>query len=110
MLLITSFVNLTSILSHCSSMVEHGDLSQTQVSSSAQTDHVMECVKAIVDYRGNQISKWGAIAQIYAAISSATASTNEEQQATTGGTYLAMLDEHDRILASVHACGRRGAD
>ena len=51
MLLITSFVNLTSILSHCSSMVEHGDLSQTQVSSSAQTDHVMECVKAIADYR-----------------------------------------------------------
>ena len=76
-------------------MVEHADQSQTQASTSAQADHVAECVKAVADYRGNQISKWGAIAQISAAISSATASTNKEQQAAAGGTYLVMLDEHD---------------
>ena len=76
-------------------MVEHGDQSQTQVSTSAQADHITECVKAIADYRGNRINKWGAITQISAAISSATTSTNEQQQATAGGTYLAMLDEHD---------------
>ena len=89
-------------------MVEHGDPSQTQASSSAQTDHVAECVKAIVDYRGNQISKWAAIAQISTAISSAAATMNEEQRAT-GGTYLAMLDEHDQIVTNAHAHGRRGA-
>ena len=87
-------------------MVEHGDLSQTQASSSAQTDHVAECVKAIADYMGNRISKWAAITQISAAISSAT-TTNEEQRATARGTYLAMLDEHDGIVASTHARGRR---
>ena len=91
-------------------MVEHGDLSQTQASSSAQTDHIAECVKAIVDYRGKRISKWGAVAQISGAISTAAASTNEEQQATAGETYLVMLDEHDQILTSTHARGRRGTD
>ena len=87
-LLITSFVNVMSILSHHSSMVEHGDLSQTQASSSAQTDHVAECITAITDYRSNQISKWGAITQISAAISSAAATTNEEQWATARGPTL----------------------
>ena len=91
-------------------MVEHGDLSQTQVSSLAQTDHVAECVKAIADYRGKQISKWGAVTQISGAISTATASTNEEQRATAGETYLAMFDEHDQILTSAHARGRQGTD
>ena len=91
-------------------MVEHGDLSQTQASSSVQTNHVAECVKAIADYRGKRISKWGAVAQISGAISTATASTNEEQRATAGETYLAMLDEHNRILTSPHARGRRGTD
>ena len=62
------------------------------------------------DYRGNRISKWGVITQISAAILSAAANMNEEQQATTRGTYLAMLDEHDQILASAHARGRQGAD
>jgi hypothetical protein len=81
-------------------MVEHGDLSQTQASSSAQTDHVAECITAITDYRSNQISKWGAITQISAAISSAAAR----------GTYLVMLDEQDWILASTHVHGRWGAD
>jgi hypothetical protein len=91
-------------------MVEHGDQSQTQTSTSAQTDHVAECVKAVTDYRGNRIDKWGAITQISAAISSAATSTNEGQRAAAGGTYLAMLDEHDRLLASAHARGRRGAE
>ena len=87
-------------------MVEHADQSQTQASISAQADHVVECVKAVTDYRGNQISKWDAIAQISTAISSATANTNEEQHAAAGGTYLAMLDEHNRILAGAHGRGR----
>ena len=91
-------------------MVEHADQSQTQASTSGQADHVAECVKAVTDYRGNQISKWDAIAQISAAISSATASTNEEQHAAAEGTYLTMLDEHDRILAGAHGRGRRGAE
>jgi hypothetical protein len=87
-------------------MVEHGDPSQTQASSSAQTDHVADCIKTIADYRGNRISKWTAISQISGAITSAT-TASEEQRATAGGTYLAMLDEHDGIVTSAHARGRR---
>ena len=91
-------------------MVEHADLSQTQASGPAQDDHVAECLKAITDYRGKQINKWAAIAQISVAISSAVASTNGEQQAAAGATYLEMLDEHDRILANAHSRGRRGVE
>jgi hypothetical protein len=89
-------------------MVEYADQSQTQASSSTQHDHIAECIKAIADYRGKRVSKWAAIAQISTALSSAAATTNSDQRATAGETYLAMLDEHDRILASAHTRGRQG--
>ena len=84
-------------------MVEHGD--QTQSSSTTQVSHIAECLKAVEDYRGRQISKWDAIAQVSAAIAAASASTTSEQRATAGGTYLAMLDEHDQALANTHNRG-----
>ena len=87
-------------------MVEHGD--QTQSSSTTQVSHIAECLKAVEDYRGRQISKWDAIAQVSAAIAAASASTTSEQRATAGGTYLAMLDEHDQALANAHNRGRQG--
>ena len=58
--------------SHHSSMVEH--VNQTQASTSTQVDHVTDCLKAVEEYRGRQISKWDAIAQVSTAIASATAS------------------------------------
>jgi len=85
-------------------MVEHVD--QTQASASTQIDHVADCLKAVEEYRGRRISKWDAIAQVSTAIASASASTNSEQRAAAGGTYLAMLDEHDRTLANAHIRGR----
>ena len=87
-------------------MVERGD--QTQASSSTKVNHIAECLKAVEDYRGQRISKWDAIAQISAAISDATVSTNSEQRATTGGTYLAMLNEHEETLTNAHICRRQG--
>ena len=84
-------------------MVEH--VNQTQASTSTQVDHVTDCLKAVEEYRGRQISKWDAIAQVSTAIASATASMNSEQRAAAGGTYLAMLDEHDRTLANAHIRG-----
>jgi hypothetical protein len=89
-------------------MVEHGDQSQTPESTSTWNDHVAECTKAVEDYRGKRVGKWAAIAQISTAISSAAASTSSDQRAAAGETYLAMLDEHDRILASAHTRGRQG--
>jgi hypothetical protein len=87
-------------------MVEHGD--ETQASSSTQIDHVVECIKAVSDYRGQRISKWDAIARVSAAISSAAPDTSSGQRTSAGGTYLAMLDEHDRVLAEAHVRGRQG--
>jgi hypothetical protein len=86
-------------------MVEHGD--QTQSSSSTQDIHIAECLKAVEDYRGQRISKWDAIEQVTTAIASASASTTREQRAAAGGTYLGMLDEHDRVLADAHNHGRQ---
>src|ERR1700729_1248273 len=68
--------------SHCTSM-------------SDQEEHVANCLKAIEDYRGQNISKWEAITQISTTIQSVTASTDNKQRSTAGDTYLAMLDEHD---------------
>ena len=87
-------------------MVEHVD--QTQSSSSSQVNHIAECIKAVEDYRGQEISKWDAIAQVTAAIASSASGTTSEQRAAAGATYLAMLDEHDRTLASAHNRGRQG--
>ena len=89
-------------------MVEHVD--QTQSSSSTQDSHNVECLKAVEDYRGQQISKWDAVAQVTTAITSATVSMTSEQRAAAGGTYLAMLDEHDQALANAHNHGRQGRD
>ena len=83
-------------------MVEHAD--QTQASSSTQVDHVTECLKVVKDYMGQRISKWDTIMQVSTTIQSATVSINSEQCTAAGGTYLAMLDEHDRTLTNTHIC------
>ena len=80
-------------------MSKHGNQTETP----NQEGHVANCLKAIEEYRGQSISKWEAISQISAAIQSTTAGTDNEQRSTTGDTYLAMLDEHDRLLAGANA-------
>jgi len=59
---------------------------------------VTDCLKAIQDYRGQQISKWEAVLQIANAIKSVTTSMDGGQWASAGGTYLTMLNEHDKLL------------
>jgi hypothetical protein len=61
-------------------MSENGNQSQT----STQDEHVVDCVRAVEDYRGQQINKWEVIMQISTAIHFATASVNDEQRTTTG--------------------------
>jgi hypothetical protein len=56
-------------------MSEHED----QTEPPTEEDHVVDCIKAVDDYRGQNISKWEAVSQISAAIRSATASTDNEQ-------------------------------
>ena len=90
-------------------MVENAHQTQASSSShSSQVDHVAECIKAVDDYRGQQISKWNTVVQITVAISSAIAGMNSMQHAATGGTYLVMLDEHDQVLTNAHVHGRQG--
>ena len=87
-------------------MSEHGNQTETP----NQEGHVADCLKAIEDYKGQSISKWEAITQISTAIRSATASTDNEQRSTAGDTYLAILDEHDRLLTGASARGQSGAE
>jgi hypothetical protein len=87
-------------------MSEHED----QTRPLTEEDHVVDCIKAVDDYRGQNISKWEAVSQISAAIRSATASTDNEQRATAGGTYLAMLDEHDRAIVNASSRGQQGLE
>src|SRR5882762_8559881 len=84
-------------------MSEHEDRDE----SPSQYEHISSCIKAIDDYRGQNISKWEAITQISNALQSTTASTDSEQRTTAGGTYLAMLDEHDQMLAGAGSRGRQ---
>ena len=72
---------------------------------SAEGNLTADCIKAVNDYRGENISKWKAVSQISAAIRSATASTDSEQRSSAGSTYLAMLDEHDRSLVDASTRG-----
>jgi hypothetical protein len=87
-------------------MSEHED----QVGSPTQEEHVVSCIKAIYNYREHNISKWEAVAQISTALWSPTASVNNDQRATAGETYLAMLDEHDQMLADASSHGHQGLD
>jgi len=84
-------------------MSQHG----SQIGSPVPDENVDNCLKAVEDYRSQDITKWEAITQIAFAIQSATASTDNEQRSTAGSTYLAMLDEHDQLLANASARGRR---
>ena len=77
-------------------MSEH----ESQTEPSTEESHVTECIKAVDDYRGQNISKWEAVTQISATIRSTTASTDNKERETAGETYLAMLDEFDRTLIS----------
>jgi hypothetical protein len=56
-------------------MSKHED----QTGPPTEEDHVVNCIKAIDDYRGQNISKWEAVTQISAAIQSATASMDNKQ-------------------------------
>ena len=84
-------------------MSQHG----SQIGSPIPDKNIDNCLKAVEDYRSQDITKWEAITQIASAIQSATASTDNEQRSTAGSTYLAMLDEHDQLLANASARGRR---
>jgi hypothetical protein len=68
---------------------------EDQTGSLNEEEHVDKCIKAVNDYREQHINKWEAVTQISTAIQSATASMDNEQQATAGGIYLVMLNEHD---------------
>jgi hypothetical protein len=83
---------------------------ENQAETHTDKDHVSECIKAVDNYRGQNISKWESITQILSSIRSATASTDIDQQATAGGTYLAMLDEHDQTLINASSRGRQGLE
>jgi hypothetical protein len=87
-------------------MSEHGN----QTGTPNQEQHVADCLKAIEDYRRQSISKWEAISQISTTIRSTTASTDNKQRSTAGDIYLAMLDEHDRLLAGASAQGQSGVE
>jgi len=82
-------------------MSQHG----SQTSSPVPDESVTTCLRAVEDYRGQGISKWEAVTQIASAINSSTAGTDNEQRSTAGDTYLAMLDEHDQLLAKASARG-----
>ena len=80
-------------------MSQHGSRSGSPVLD----ESVDNCLKAVEDYRGCNISKWDAITQIASVITSVTASTDNAQRSTAGATYLAMLDKHDHTLARASA-------
>jgi hypothetical protein len=71
----------------------------SQIGTPAQSEGATECLRAVKNYRGSHISKWDAVSKIAAAIGSDTASLNGDQQTSMGNTYLAMLDQHDSLLA-----------
>jgi len=79
-----------------------------QVESPVQEEHIVNCIKSIDDYRGQNISKWEAVLQISSALQLATASMDIEQRTTARRTYLTMLDEHDQMLTSASAHGGQG--
>jgi hypothetical protein len=83
---------------------------EDQTEPHIEGDHTDDCIKAVDDYRGQSISKWEAVTQISAAIRSATASTDNEQRASAGGTYLTMLDEHDQSLDNARSRGLQGLE
>jgi len=85
-------------------MSEHGNETQT----STQDELVANCIRSVDDYRGQRINKWEAITRISAVIQSSTASTDIKQRTTAGGTYLAMLDEHEWLLAGARSRGYQG--
>jgi len=87
-------------------MSEYEDQAQTPT----EENHVSECIKAVDDYRGQNISKWEAVSQILSSIRSTTASTDIDQRATAGGTYLAMLNEHDQALINAGSRGLQGLE
>ena len=80
-------------------MTEH----EIQTETPNQERHIANCLKAIKNYRGKNISKWEAITQISTAIQSATASMDNEQRSTAGDTYIAMLNKHDQLLTSTNS-------
>jgi len=72
------------------------------------SEDIANCLKAIEDNRGQHISKWEAISKITSAIQSITASMDDEQRLTARSTYLAMLDEHNRLLTQASLRGQPG--
>src|SRR5882762_5689707 len=87
-------------------MSEYEDQAQTPT----EENHVSEFIKAVDNYRGQNISKWEAVSQILSSIRSTTASTDIDQRATAGGTYLAMLNEHDQALINAGSRGLQGLE
>ena len=82
-------------------MSEHGD----QSNSPTLQEHIVACLKAIEEYRGQAITKWEAIAQISTAIQSTTAITDIKHRSTTRVTYLTMLNKHNWLLSKASSWG-----
>jgi hypothetical protein len=94
-------------------MSQHGVSTTTTTpedSTATPEDHIAICVKAVIDYRGQEIGKWEAISRILGAIESTASSTDIEQRTAAGETYLAMLDEHDRLLSKASSRGMQGSN
>jgi hypothetical protein len=98
------FLNISHFHSHRNSMSED----EIHARSSVPDNGVADCLKAVEDYKGQNISKWEAISQIATAIQLVTASTDNKQQSTAGDTYLAMLDKHDNLLIRTSNQGQQG--
>ena len=88
-------------------MSDHEDQTEPH---STKGDLTVDCVKAIDNYRGENISKWEAVSQISATIQSATASMDIGQRASAGETYLAMFNEHDQSLVDARTQGYQRAE
>ena len=94
-------------------MSQHGVSTTTTTpedSTATPEDHIAICVKAVVGYRGQEIGKWEVISRILGAIESTASSTDIEQRTAAGETYLAMLDEHDRLLSKASSRGMQGSN
>ena len=73
-------------------MSEHDKQTEPQTEpQSAEGELAADCIKAVEDYRGENISKWEAVSQISAALRSATVSTDIEQRSSAGSTLISTL-------------------
>ena len=71
----------------------------SRTGSPAPDVSINNCLQTVEDYRSQTLTKWEAITQIASTIQASSTGTNVEQRSAAGATYLAMLNEHDELLA-----------